>query len=62
MAENRGRGRGASFVRDAFEPTELELIRFGAQDVITTSNPTGIDGEEFNIFGNPTNGEGGEQA
>ena len=49
--------------RTAFEPAELEFVRFAAQDVITTSNETGFDGTEdiFNPDGT-INGGGQENA
>ena len=45
--------------RTAFEPAELEFIRFSAQDVITTSSGTGINGIEdfFNPDGTINGGE-----
>lgn len=57
-----GSERGRGNPRTAFEPAELEFVRFAAQDVITTSNATGWFGEEFDIFGNQNDGQGGEQA
>lgn len=54
-----GSERGRGNPRTAFEPAELEFVRFAAQDVITTSNGTGINGSEdsFNLDGTINGGE-----
>ena len=65
MKEEVLRGEGEKGVtatpppRTAFEPAELEFIRFSAQDVITTSSGTGINGIEdfFNLDGTINGGE-----
>lgn len=47
--------------RVAFEPARITLIGFDARDIITTSNGTGIYGEEYDIFGNLLTNESEEE-
>ena len=62
MQDNKNTGEMYTPPRIQFESVVMELVGFAAQDVITTSNATGWFGEEFDIFGNQNDGQGGEQA
>lgn len=62
MRGSQSTGRAYTPPRMQFESVVMELVGFSAQDVITTSNATGWFGEEFDIFGNQNDGQGGEQA
>ena len=59
MQDNKNTGEMYTPPRIQFESVVMQFVGFAAQDVITTSNGTGINGSEdfFNLDGTINGGE-----